>query len=223
MPPMLPTRLLRIGFLVSVLALVAGSAVALRLSPVSLSEDARGSLWADLSIEDPLDARVRSSLSRGMPATLELHAELWRRRGGWFDRLERAFDAEVRLSYDVWRDAWRLERAGVAPVIAGSLDSLEAALTRPIALPVGALDRISEDARCYVVITVTLRPLDVEDAAQVEGWISGEVKQPGSGGLGVITALPRSVFDAVRNFAGFGDVRARMRSDEFTPRGLRAR
>ncbi len=225
MLPPLPSRSRRrwaAGLAAGLLVLMAGAASALRLSPVGLSRDARGTLWADLALEEPLDDRVRGSLSRGMPATLELHAELWRRRGGWFDRLERAFDAEIRLRYDVWRDAWRLERAGVPPVTVSSLDSLESALRRPIALPVGSLDRIAEGARCYVVITATLRPLDVEDAAQVEGWISGEVQQPG-GGLGVITALPRSVFDAVRNFAGFGDVRARVRSGEFTVETLTPR
>lgn len=205
------------------LALAASAAWGLTLTRVTLSRDGRGTLWADLALVDPLDARVESSLSRGMPATLELHAELWRRRGGWFDRLERAFDAELRLRYDAWSDTWRLERAGVAPIVVGSLDSLESALVRPIALPVGSLERLPAGSRCYVVVSATLRPLDVEDAEQVEGWISGEVRNRGSGGLGVITALPRSVFDAVRNFAGFGDVRARARSEEFTLEGLEGR
>ena len=223
---MLPSRsqrLRRIAIASAALLLAAQAALALRLSPVQLSRDARGRLWADFALVDPLDARVRSSLSRGMPATLELHAEMWRRRGGWFDRLEAAFDAEIRLRYDVWRDAWLLERTGVPPVTVGSLDSLEAALARPIAIPIGSLEGPPDGARRYVVITATLRPLDVEDAAQVEGWISGEVKQPGGGGIGVITALPRSLFDAVRNFAGFGDVRARSRSEEFTEDGLSRR
>jgi len=203
--------------------MAASTAWSMTLSSITLSRDSRGTLWADFALEDPLDARVQRSLSRGMPATLELHAELWRRRGGWFDRLERAFDAEVRLRYDVWSDTWRLERAGVVPVVVGTLDSLEAALVRPIALPVGSLERLPTNARCFVVVTATLRPLDVEDAEQVEGWISGEVRNPGSGGLGVITALPRSVFDAVRNFAGFGDIRARTRSEEFTVDGVGGR
>ena len=36
----------------------------------------------------------------------------------------------------------------------------------------------------------------------------------------VITALPRSVFDAVRNFAGFGDQRARAISEDFAAESL---
>jgi hypothetical protein len=53
---------------------------------------------------------------------------------------------------------------------------------------------------------------------EVEGWLSGEVKSTaGPGGLGFLTGIPRSVFDAARNFAGFGDERSRMISAEFTP------
>ena len=33
--------------------------------------------------------------------------------------------------------------------------------------------------------------------------------------LGVLTAVPRSLFDAVRNFAGLGDQKARAISDDF--------
>jgi hypothetical protein len=66
-----------------------------------------------------------------------------------------------------------------------------------------------------VVVYATLKPLSVEDVAEVEGWLSGEVKTRSGAGLGVIAELPRSLFDAVRNFAGFGDRRARAVSEEF--------
>jgi hypothetical protein len=36
----------------------------------------------------------------------------------------------------------------------------------------------------------------------------------------VITELPRSLFDAVRNFAGFGDQRARVVAPMFSMRDL---
>ena len=64
-------------------------------------------------------------------------------------------------------------------------------------------------------MTATLRPLTVEDAQEVEGWLSGEVEQNSHSGFGVVTSLPRSIFDAVRNFAGFGDEKARALSDDF--------
>ena len=54
-----------------------------------------------------------------------------------------------------------------------------------------------------------------EDVEEGEGWLSGEVEEKRRSGLGVLTAIPRSLFDAVRNFAGLGDQRARAITDDF--------
>lgn len=171
-------------------------------------------LWADIRLSDVIPARVEESLGRGMPATLQLHAELWRRRTAWFDRMEDAFDAELRVRYDVWSREYRIERRGAASEAFDSIEALQAALSRPIALRVGRLARLQRGGRYYAVVTATLKPLDVEDAGQVEGWLSGEVETNRRSGFGVITELPRSLFDAVRNLAGFGDLRARAFSGE---------
>jgi hypothetical protein len=48
------------------------------------------------------------------------------------------------------------------------------------------------------------------------------VKVKQHSGLGVLTSLPRSLFEAARNFAGFGDERSRLISAEFTPANLPA-
>lgn len=166
-------------------------------------------LWAEIRLADVLPPRVEESLARGMPATLHFHSELWRRRTAWFDRQEDAFDADLRVRYDVWSRQYRIERRGAPAETYDSLATLKAALMRPIALRVGRLERLQPGGRYYVVVTATLKPLDVEDAEQVEGWLSGEVETNRRSGFGVITELPRSLFDAVRNLAGFGDLRAR--------------
>jgi hypothetical protein len=173
-------------------------------------------LWADIRLTDVLPERVEESLGRGMPATLEIHSELWRKRTAWFDRLEDSFDAELRVRYDVWSKEYRIERRGLRPETFDAFEALEAALMRPMAIKVGRLERLQPGGRYYVVVTATLRPLDVEDAEQVEGWLSGEVDTNRKSGFGVITELPRSLFDAVRNLAGFGDVRARAFCSEIT-------
>jgi uncharacterized protein DUF4390 len=179
-------------------------------------------VWVDVRLADPFAPRVAESLSRGMPATLQLHTELWRRRSGWFDRLESSYDAAVRIRYEVWNEQFRLERAGLKPVFVPSLDSLEAVLSRPLAVPVARLDRVDDAHRYYVLVTATLKPLSVEDAEEVEGWLSGEVESKRHSGIGVITGLPRAVFDAVRNFAGFGDQKARALSPDFDTHALEA-
>lgn len=177
---------------------------------------AQGYLWVDAQLYDVFARRVEESLERGMPATLQIHTELWRKRSGWFDRLSGSFDASIRIRYDVWLRSYRLERPGVPPLFASTLDSVRLVLSNPIALPVARLQGLSPAASYYVVVSAVLKPLTVEDIEEGEGWLSGEVvRRRGSGGVGILTAIPRSVFDAVRNFAGLGDQRARAISEEF--------
>ena len=201
-------------------AAAARSAAAFEITTVTAARDEAGQLWVTTQLRDPIEPRVRASLERGMPATLFLHAELWRRRAGWFDRLERSADATLRLRHDVWRDEWRLERNGAAPMSVGDVDSLAIVLSRPLVLEIPGLDRLGDDDRCYVSFTATVKPLSVEDAEEVEGWVSGEVRNQGHAGFGVITQLPRSLFDAVRNFTGFGDSRDQAQTSDFTPANL---
>ena len=161
--------------------------------------------------------RIVESLARGMPATLQIHAELWRQRRGWFDRLEHSVDASVRIRYEVWNDTYLLERIGAEPIAVGSVDSVAGVLERPWVLAVGRVGQLVPKGNYYVVLSATLRPLTVEDLAEVEGWLSGEVGSRRHSGFGVVTEIPRSIFDAVRNVAGFGDQKARAMSEEFTP------
>lgn len=163
-----------------------------------------------------LNSRIAESLARGMPATLQLHAELWRNRGGWFDRLESRADAAVRIRYEVWSDRYLVERIGTAPIVVGSVDSVVSVLQRPWLMAVARVGQLNATSRYYVLITATLRPLTVEDLEEVEGWLSGEVGSGKKSGFGVVAEIPRSIFDAVRNLAGFGDQKARAISEEFT-------
>jgi hypothetical protein len=193
---------------------LAGPSAALELE-LSPPRERRGYVFVDASVREPFGERVGESLRRGMPATVELKAELWRRRNGWFDRLESNFEARLRIQYEAWSEHYRIERAGAEAIRVSSLDSVAAVLSRPWALPVGRIGALKPGVRYYVVVQAVLKPLSVEDVAEVEGWLSGEVRTQRGAGLGVITELPRSLFDAVRNFAGFGDRRTRATSGEF--------
>ncbi len=204
----------------ALLAFLATPARAFKLTTIRPARDPAGQLWVEIKLENPLEPRVEKSLQQGMSATLTLHAELWRRRNGWFDRMERAVDATFRLRYEDWDRSWRLDRPGGPPLVARSIDSLETALERTLALPVSPLSRIAPDAGCYVAVTASLRPLSVEDVEEVEGWLSGEVRAKRRSGWGALTGIPRSLFEAARNFAGFGDDHSRLISNEFTPATL---
>jgi len=210
---------LRAALLLGLLLAGAAPARALELA-IQPPRERDGWVWVDARLGGLFAPRVESSLARGMPATLRLHAELWRQRTGWFDRLENAFDAELRLRYDFRADAYRLERDGARPLVLAGLDSVRVALSRPLPLPIGRAAALSGAGRYYVVVAATLKPLSVEDARQVEGWRSGEVEGSQEAPWEVVVGLPLSLFDAARNFAGFGDARARAATAPFGPRDL---
>ena len=195
-------------------ALLARPAAALEVSLAEPRENG-GHVWVDVLISDPFAPRVEESLSRGMPATLQLHVELWRHRTGWFDRLESSFDASVKIRYDVWTRTYRIERKAAPTLAVSTLDSVSTLLSRPFGLPAGRVGLLEPRARYYIVVSVTLKPLSVEDVEEGEGWLSGEVATKRRSGVGILTALPRSLFDAVRNFAGLGDQHDRAITEDF--------
>ena len=217
--PALSRAARRTGALVCVLLLAATQAFALDVQ-ISPPRERNGYVYVDASVSDPFSTRTTESLERGMPATIEVRAELWRHRTGWFDAFEGGYDARVRIQYEAWNDQWRIERAGAAPIYVSRFDSVATVLSRPWALPVARIKDLRPDRRYYVAVVAVLKPLSVEDVEEVEGWLSGEVRTQRGAGLGVITELPRSLFDAVRNFAGFGDRRTRVSSDDFLLRDL---
>lgn len=190
----------------------AAVALDLDLGPPHLRD---GNVEVAFHVEDPFAPRVEESLGRGMPATLGITAELWQHRTAWFDRLIGRVTLEIRVRYDVWTRTYRIERQGMPDAATSTIDSVGLALSRPIEVPLATSDRLSEGGRYYVVVAATLKPLSVDDVEEGEGWLSGEVVDKRHAGLGVLTAIPRSVFDAVRNLAGLGDQRVRAISDDF--------
>ena len=196
---------------------VAGPVSALEIA-LAPPRERDGRVVVEAHPTEVLGSRVAESLARGMPATLVLHAELWRDRRGWFDRLESSTDASVRIRYEVWSNSYLLERIGAAPIVVGTVDSVATVLQRPWLMAVGRVGQLTTRSGYYVVLTATLRPLSVEDLEEVEGWLSGEVGS--KSGFGVVTEIPRTIFDTVRNVAGFGDQKARAISAVFGLRDL---
>ena len=203
-----------LGFASAMLLAFAARAQALEIE-IGAPRLRGDSVWIDVHLQRPLEKRIQQSLARGMPATLQLRAELWHRRRGWFDRLVENVDAELRIRYEVYNRTYRIERRGAPPVRFGNIDSLDLALRRPFSLPAGRIRSQSRTSTHFIVVTAVLRPLSVEDVAEVESWLSGEVQTRRSG-FGLITQVPRALFDTVRNFAGFGDARARAISGDFS-------
>ena len=196
------------------LVLWASAAHALDIEPGTIGVR-QGRVEVAVRVSDLFPPRVEESLVRGMPATLQVSAELWRHRTGWFDRLSGSFTGSVRIRYDVWSKNYLIDGAGLRARSVSTLDSVRTALAPPFMLPLALRAKLQDKGRYYVVVSATLKPLSVEDVEEGEGWLSGEVADKGRSGIGVLTAVPHSVFDAVRNFAGLGDQRARAITDDF--------
>ena len=75
--------LLRAAGATFLLLALAGAAHAFEVSLQGIYEES-GVLRTGIRLQDVFDERVEASLSRGMPATLLIHAELWRSRTAWF-------------------------------------------------------------------------------------------------------------------------------------------
>lgn len=226
MPPALPASLHRPArrrpralALAAALALgvcAAGAAHALTVE-VSAPYERDGRLLVATSLRDPFDARVAHSLQGGLPITVSVRAELWQRRNGWFDRQESGYDAVLRVGYETLKDRYRMERSGAPTAYFASLDSLARFVTRPWSVPVATLDRLQRGRSYYVTVHATLKPMTLEDAAEVEGWLAGD-PDDGSTGFGFLAGLPRALFEAARGLAGFGDRQARAVSGPYTRR-----
>lgn len=192
----------------------AGVASAIDINPATI-DIRQGRVEVAVRVSELFPPRIEESLVRGMPATLQVSAELWRHRTGWFDRLSGSFVGSVRIRYDVWSKNYLIDGAGLRQRSISTLDSVRTVLASPFLLPLAVRAKLPETGRYYVVVSATLKPLSVEDVEEGEGWLSGEVEDKRRSGIGVLTAVPRSVFDAVRNFAGLGDQRARAITDDF--------
>jgi len=208
-----PARLAAIVALACALRGVPARAIEIEPAGLHLRQ---GRVDVAVRVTDLFPPRVQESLDRGMPATLQVSAELWQRRTGWFDRLSASFAGSVRIRYDVWTRTYRIEGIGLPERTVASLDSAEKVLSAPMELPLTDRRKLPAGGRYYVLVSATLKPLTVEDVEEGEGWLSGEVEDKRRSGIGILTAIPRSIFDAVRNFAGLGDQRARAISDDFT-------
>lgn len=198
---------------------VAGAASAndlgLTVGPV---EQEAGAIEVTYRVENPWTPRLTETLLRGMPATITFEVGIWKRRTLWFDKLVLALKSEHRVVYSPWdrtfrvRSASAVRKARVVP----TLDSLESYLFAEHRLPLAAIASLDADARYYVSVRVTIRPLSAEDLDEVEDWLSGEVKNPDAPERG----MPGYLLGIAANLSGLGDRTALAKSETFRPESL---
>jgi hypothetical protein len=198
-------------------------ALALAASPAWADDDEL--LIDDLGVHDGMvvavarlypgfDAETRRSIDSGLPITVRYTTELWRKRRFWFDKQVDSRVRAFRVRYDPGEKLYSV--SGVARRRRReTFESLDAALDRlsPRALAVYPFDGLDADDTYYVAIEMAIQPLTLEEARELEGWISGRIRSDddeepdgdaapdGDDGGGISGA----VFDFLLDLAGFGD------------------
>lgn len=195
----------------------AADDLGLSVGPV---EEVNGAITVSYRVETPWTPRLTETLLRGMPATVIFEVGLWKRRAFWFDKLVLAIKSEHKVLYEPWDRAFRVHsgptRRNTRTV--PTLDSLETLLFSERQLALIHASALEPEARYYVSVRVTIRPLTAEDLDEVEDWLSGEAKNPDQPERGV----PGYLLGLAANISGLGDRTALARSPSFRPSLLEA-
>jgi len=178
--------------------------------------------WAGATfrLSEAFSDRVEQTLDRGMPATVLVTVDVWEDKPGWFDRLVAEQTVAWRASRNVWSDDFTLRRGTEPEHTVPDVEAVEAEIGRALRVRIAPLSALSPDTRYYVLVTVTVKPLTVEDLRRVEDWLSGEAKRTGKPGPGSIARLPRYLVGVLANLSGLGDETTRWRSASFWPADL---
>jgi len=164
------------------------------------------SLLVDFSMDGLLSERIRDGLNRGLPMTMTYEVSLWRERSSWWDALESRTLTLFKVQRNVWDDRYFVDDEAGRRVWLPDLDALGRHLSRRRGETVAPLDGLEPDARYYVVVSPSLRPLTIEDIEEVEAWLTGEISEGREeGAWSVITSMPSFFFGLFVDLAGLGD------------------
>ncbi len=206
-------RACAVGALLVLAAAAPARAVEIGEVRVARAEDHAA---VSLRLAQVLSPRVRESLERGMPATIDLVVDVWRVRPGWFDKLVKSERATFGVTRNAWSDEYQMRRQSGPVLTLLDLDEVEQELARPIRMRVVPLAGLDPEARYYAIVRVIVKPLTVEDIEEVERWLSGEAKRAGKPGPGSIARLPTYMLGVLANLAGLGDETVTYRTGAFT-------
>jgi hypothetical protein len=181
-----------------------------------------GWVGATFHLSEAFSERIEQTLDRGMPATVSVTVDVWEDRPGWFDRLVAEQTVAWRASRNVWSDDFALQRGTEPERTLPDVEAVEAEIGRPLRVRVTPVAGLSPTTRYYILVSVDVKPLTVEDLRRVEDWLSGEAKRTGKPGPGSLARLPRYLVGVLANLSGLGDETARWRSESFVPAALPA-
>jgi hypothetical protein len=187
---------------------------AVELGGISAIENG-GYVAGTVRLAHVLTPRIRGALDRGMPTTVEVSVELWRARPGWFDKQIGVQRVMMRVFRNAWSDDFSLRRNLEPERMYLGLDDVEREIDRPLRASIARVAELDPDARYYLLVRATVKPLTVEDLDAVEKWLSGEAKRAGKPGPGSLARLPTYLVGVLANLSGLGDESSVVRTEAF--------
>jgi hypothetical protein len=194
-------------------AVCTANAAQVRIDGVGATS--QGYVFVDYSVDKPFEDKSLEAIRSGLPSTLTYTIEVWRQRPGWWDKLEEAREVQFRVLRDLLNDQYVLaSREDVRRF--PTLDSLA---TAACAHRREYLRPLAPDKPYYVVVSLNLAPLSVDDLRELEIWLQGTIRT-GEGERGGITGLSGTMVGMLLSATGFGDQTFRGRSSTFVPQVL---
>ena len=139
------------------------------------------------------DSKMRKLLENGFPARLRYRVELWSSER-FADQLHRAVEWEVLVRWRGTDQKYEVsQRVGTRVVSLGAfarLDDAEAAVSRPLRVPITAPTR---NRRYYYEATLEVRTMSVSDLDEVNAWLRGELTPAMRGNRNPGTAISSGV------------------------------
>lgn len=152
-----------------------------------------------LTLEGPLvrsramltEVRTRELLQSGFAARLHYRVELW--ADGFFDELQRTAEWDVVVEPSALGTYVVRQHVGDLELSLGAfalLDDAEAALSRPVRVPISAP---RQNRRYYYRVTLSVETLSISDLDEVNRWLRGELEPAVRGRANPGTAFTRGL------------------------------
>lgn len=205
----------RQGVVVGLAACVAAAPVAAgRLEVRPVGATSQGYLYVDFDFQEPFSGKSLDAIRSGLPSTLTFTVEIWRRRAGWWDRLEGTRETQVRVLRDLLNEQYVV----ATPEEVRRFQDLDALVDAVCHHRREFLPPLHPDWTYYVVLSANLAPLSVDDLQELERWLQGTIRSGDESGPGRVAGLSGTMVGLLLSVTGFGDETVRGRSASFLPR-----
>jgi hypothetical protein len=201
--PTLKACLVIAACLLSGVRVYAGSGVlfdSLRVEPQGI--------LGSLRIRNLLDDQIIRGLRKGMTGAVEIRVQMWHEKSRWIKSIVFERYHRIKIDYDDWERKFRVTlkndeiRMFDEPELIGYCHNLNDFLM----VPAGQL---TEGEEYRFMVSVTLKPMSMENMEELKRWISGEAEEFDPGNIRMSKSPLEKTGDwilgVVVNLSGFGD------------------